>query len=1666
MKLAINQALLLSVSIFTCICYGAAGPDLIITDLWLVGDTVHYQIQNVGTLNCGYPHTTKLKVNGADYDGDVIGQTLLPGQRLNRSFSKTVPCNGFSQTIEVIADANLQIGELKESNNTLTENRLCDQDPPVITDGPQVSVISPGNYRVTWKTDEDADSTVLYAAATGAFTTVSDATQEKDHTIYLNNLRAAVTYRYKVRSADLSGNSVESGLRYFTTAAADDTKAPQASAPRMMKTDQPLFPLRFDMEADDDTGLDRAEFSYDGIHFMTDYDPPFSCYVLPEDTGITYARYFGLNHVVLAEVYDYSENMTAVTTAWTEAMRCPEMELEIELGTSTRIYTPDAVIYDYIDDFEITARKNAGVTIELGTGPFPDVTGTNWDAVDDVRVYFDDVYWGHITPDPEETNLTFPFAIYSLTAPSEHEIKVEIQSGACIMIRRATMQVIRQVTDVRVERSVTRSGTGFEVELTFFNDGTTPAYLDWLSEEAEGFQITCPTSSLYDAIITYDPASRRSHIEYEFNCTVSGGGSRTFHYTVIPILSESASDYRLCENNALRYHDAFDRDYAAPTFPTVSRVGGEFIEDAVDAACDESDYLIITDPALLFGIYDPEAVNQLLAKTAELADVRDGVLGYYEGTGSTYTTYRSTDRFACGNIFGDWRDEMILTDESEDLIRIYSPDRQRTIDDVLPIPHPGLHANDVLLVGNFFDETDPANPEDEFAIVDGHSSGSALGDVVLYDFLPDNDEFDQYTNSTTYNPSEGDQIIAGNMMYHPTVPNRDEIILFKGSTGKVQAYYPTYPVQRQWDSVYQPGDLVTAGDLITSIDGDEIVIGDVSAQHIYIYSGEGDVLHNYALSFGSNDRLQVSPEGLALADSSADKVVIRGVDGMSIWYLGEFDVNVHPNDTFICAHVIEHSSPQYLFARSHREDHFSEGEIEIFPYSALSSETEPGDRSHLDALLNPGGAWANKMGSNFTSSGYLLIVGETEIIPAFSCSYYLTWNGRQYIEFTDNYYGNTADEMKKPEIAVGRIIGNTIAHMMVPIQTSLDIAYGDAELNLAEAYCFSGGPEEMFETARSDVVDALEDKGWHVARNDEPSEDTIYSHTTNIDALYMAAHGNWEHSWNVNSSNVEDRFDPGLTGPIVYACSCRTGRYPESRDTLGEHFLEYGASAYIGATENSFYPWNRYLSEGFFGRLNFDSPIGAALRGSKCDRMGDGSYGKYESAIYHFYGDPKLEASSAAAMLAGKTEMITEELQQADNIQGPVSTVQVSIPAFEVQSTGDGDIASIPGGTFMAEPGNPEVPAWPVQIDFPAGYQVQAVQLTSTEYQSGTGLSLVEVQPAIAGVIYPGPDLPDPDAWPDREYDWTVDGNPDGSTTLTVWIYPLRTWPASTNYTYFNTCSLHIDYVASDAVINRLWTSGPTCAIGDPVTIEMFFYNTSQNPADLIAEAELIQTGAEDNTIGLPIKLLRQVQGLGSCSWTWDTSAAQADTYQIAARLKSTSGYVLAEETTLLQVGTTDGTLSPVVTNPACFGVGEDIKIDTDFTNTGQAPLNPHIIVEVQTLDGEVLERFEDSTTNLTAGSAFPAHWEWDPTVARGQCRFKAYALYDGKSTPVMLYPQISIVADGDFNEDGRVNLPDFATLAQAWLSNTSLCDIAPDGGDCIVDLLDLNIIAEGWLSE
>ena len=292
--------------------FAEAAPDLIITDIWPDGNRIHYQVQNTGDKDCLWPHAATLLIDDEYRSKDIILETLKPGQRLNSSFDKyDFACAGIEQIIKVIADGDGQISGADETDNIRKETWKCDLTVPEITEGPAITEIQQDKCKVIWKTDKDADSVVMYSNKTGKFSAVSDTVYTRDHEIYLDGLTAAATYRCKVRSTDIFGNTVESKLLYFTTVSPKDIQSPSVSPPKRKKTDQPLFPLEFNIQAQDDIYLDRAVFSFNGRHFMTDYDPPFCCYVMPEDLDLSYNSFFGLEHSIMAEVFDKSDNLTA-----------------------------------------------------------------------------------------------------------------------------------------------------------------------------------------------------------------------------------------------------------------------------------------------------------------------------------------------------------------------------------------------------------------------------------------------------------------------------------------------------------------------------------------------------------------------------------------------------------------------------------------------------------------------------------------------------------------------------------------------------------------------------------------------------------------------------------------------------------------------------------------------------------------------------------------------------------------------------------------------------------------------------------------------------------------------------------------------------------------------------------------------------------------------------------------------------------------------------------------------------------------------------------------------------------------------------------------------------------------------------------------------------------
>jgi len=91
------------------------------------------------------------------------------------------------------------------------------------TTAPEISAVAArdvttASARITWTTDEPADSVVRYGLSPGQWTTVSDSVPATSHSVALSQLSAGTLYDYQVESTDASNNTAidDNNGSYYT----------------------------------------------------------------------------------------------------------------------------------------------------------------------------------------------------------------------------------------------------------------------------------------------------------------------------------------------------------------------------------------------------------------------------------------------------------------------------------------------------------------------------------------------------------------------------------------------------------------------------------------------------------------------------------------------------------------------------------------------------------------------------------------------------------------------------------------------------------------------------------------------------------------------------------------------------------------------------------------------------------------------------------------------------------------------------------------------------------------------------------------------------------------------------------------------------------------------------------------------------------------------------------------------------------------------------------------------------------------------------------------------------------------------------------------------------------------------------------------------------------
>jgi hypothetical protein len=712
------------------------------------------------------------------------------------------------------------------------------------------------------------------------------------------------------------------------------------------------------------------------------------------------------------------------------------------------------------------------------------------------------------------------------------------------------------------------------------------------------------------------------------------------------------------------------------------------------------------------------------------------------------------------------------------------------------------------------------------------------------------------------------------------------------------------------------------------------------------------------------------------------------------------------------------------------------------------------DNNAFRNLIKQGGDWSSRLANGWDANGYLLIVGETEIVPSWvrEVATILTTHGdKTWKPLTDYPYASTYGDDLKPELSMGRIIGNDAKALVKTIVVSLNVylqttGYGFdwSDVLLASGFpCGMGGGSDCmdFKGQANTVSGEITKKNPSGVQSKINTPDyTQYSPKTgkidvdytklairsfffnatkNRDIIFLAGHGNawaWEA---IDVAAVLAQGKPfGSINPFIFASSCLAGTYYDFHNPQGklfgiaEAFLIKGAGGYLGATDSG--GWESQAKR-FFEKWDKGEPVGQAVKQTKRS-LGDGDLDRIWAAIYHLYGDPKYGAFLT---------LLPDSGDSTPPSQGqPVSSAAVLIPGYRVNEVEGADYVEIPGGDVLFEVGKPMIPFYRVFYDYPAGYQIQDVVLAGVS-QPTTAIGL-EI-PSPAAIPLAGSEITltassaSGTAWyPEKMFEWAVFESPE-ATTLAITIYPFNYNPSSAEAKFYNSFNFDIEYIASDVEITKLSTNKDVYAQGEQVTVEYELNNVGMAAKDVVVSAAIKEESTGDIVSSLPPRTLKKLAGKASYTTTWSSNGLEPGCYIVDAELRDAQGNLLDRKTESLEMGISLGEITELAATPQHFSVGDDVAISLSFKNTGEKDISGGVVIRVRDGAGGMVGEFTHGLTDLAPADTVSFDSVWDTTdVPDGSYDVIGYVLYDGKSTDPVT---VSLSTEGTGEGEGTSSL-------------------------------------------
>ncbi len=705
---------------------------------------------------------------------------------------------------------------------------------------------------------------------------------------------------------------------------------------------------------------------------------------------------------------------------------------------------------------------------------------------------------------------------------------------------------------------------------------------------------------------------------------------------------------------------------------------------------------------------------------------------------------------------------------------------------------------------------------------------------------------------------------------------------------------------------------------------------------------------------------------------------------------------------------------------------------------------------------------SDAMPGDYLENGYLLIVGETEIVPSGSKKMngrkYLTGEDKPLVPCTDMYYASTAGSSFNPQLKVGRIIGDTMQQLAMPLHASIGVhrELEDYFFDRSQALILSGWPRSRSggsdsinftseTTAIQDILAASGTESYIIDTTQYATPETaVEAFFTNApnSIIHLAGHGNVQRCDDLSVWDLLSVADPlGPARPFVYASSCTTGQYHGQDISLAEGFLMRGAGAYLGSTNISYCCTNRWVAQDFYQRWTHGKSLGSVLRELKRS-LGDYNwrhpkYGYYEdiwTAQYQLYGDPKYGRGAFSLVESQPEGQFTASTE-------PPTTLHVHVPEYTVTTEEEEDIVLIPGSFAALMPGKPIVPVYDIYVDYPQGYRVQDLRLVDrSDPLITTGLNIPDFQPvpSTSDDVVVSATPSGPGWWPELAYDWGIDENADGSSTLALRVYPFSYNADTTEARFYQDYIFDIDVAMSSVEIVSLATDRIVYAQDELVGIQLVLHSDHERPAaDVFIEAFVLDESSGEYVDSLLLQMLDDVSGTAYVDLQWDSIRIEPGRYSLVVELKDAAGNTLDRSLIGVTLGVHAAQVASVSANPQVFESGDPITLQVLIENTGSVELTGNIVVRVQEASGVLVQEFRHAFTNLAPQSTWMRDEVWHtPEDSTGDYEIVAAVHYNSTaSDPIGI--TLSTLSGGEEipASNGLVRLLGHVSVLAFWIS-------------------------------